>query len=87
MPDNTKLNTERLRACDGEDIWRTINGAKVLIDEGTGEIKGGAGGKLNGKKFKPSFGKSLKPGRRSCCRICTLNSRTTKGPRPSCCSG
>ena len=64
MPDNTKINTERLRACDGEDIWRTINGAKVLIDEGTGEIKGGAGGKLNGKKFKPSFGKSLKTGKK-----------------------
>ncbi len=64
MPDNTKINTLRLRACDGEDIWRTINGAKVLIDEGTGEIKGGAGGKLNGKKFKPSFGKSLKSGKK-----------------------
>lgn len=64
MPDNTKINTLRLRACDGEDIWRTINGAKVLIDEGSGEIKGGAGGKLNGKKFKPSFGKSLKSGKK-----------------------
>lgn len=64
MADNSKLNLERIRTCDGEDIWRTINGAKVLIDEGSGEIKGGAGGKLNGKKFKPSFGKSLKSGKK-----------------------
>jgi hypothetical protein len=64
MADNTKLNLERIRACDGEDIWRTIRGAKVLIDEGTGEIKGGAGGKMNGRKYKPSFGKSLKTGKK-----------------------
>lgn len=24
MADNSKLNLERIRACDGEDIWRTI---------------------------------------------------------------
>lgn len=63
MADKTELNLARIRACD-EDIWRTIRGAKVLIDEGTGEIKGGAGGKLNGQKFKPSFGRSLKTGKK-----------------------
>ena len=64
MADNSKLNLERIRACDGEDIWRTIRGAKVLIDEGTGEIKGGAGGKMNGRKYKPSFGKNAKTGKK-----------------------
>ena len=63
MADKTELNLARIRACD-EEIWRTIRGAKVLIDAGTGEIKGGAGGKLNGQKFKPSFGRSLKTGKK-----------------------
>ncbi len=48
--DNTQLNVERIRACD-EDAWRTINGAKVLIDGESGTIKGGAGGKFTGQKF------------------------------------
>lgn len=47
---NTQLNVERIRACD-EDAWRTINGAKVLIDGESGTIKGGAGGKFTGQKF------------------------------------
>lgn len=63
MADKTELNLARIRACD-EEIWRTIRGAKVLIDAGSGEIKGGAGGKLNGQKFKPSFGRSLKTGKK-----------------------
>ncbi len=63
MADKTELNLARIRAYD-EDIWRTIRGAKVLIDKGSGEIKGGAGGKLNGQKFKPSFGRSLKTGKK-----------------------
>ncbi len=63
MADKTELNLARIRAYD-EDIWRTIRGAKVLIEEGTGEIKGGMAGKWNGKKFKPSFGKSLKTGKK-----------------------
>jgi hypothetical protein len=64
MADKTELNLARIRACD-EEIWRTIRGAKVLIDAGSGEIKGGAGGKLNGQKFKPSFGRSLKTGKKA----------------------
>lgn len=63
MADKTELNLARIRACD-EDIWRTIRGAKVLIDAGSGEIKGGMNGKLNGQKFKPSFGRSLKTGKK-----------------------
>lgn len=61
--DKTQENLERIQAYD-EDIWRTIRGAKVLIDEGTGEIKGGAGGKMNGMKYKPSFGKNAKTGKK-----------------------
>lgn len=63
MADKTELNLARIRACD-EEIWRTIRGAKVLIDAGSGEIKGGMNGKLNGQKFKPSFGRSLKTGKK-----------------------
>lgn len=64
MADKTELNLARIRACD-EEIWRTIRGAKVLIDAGSGEIKGGMNGKLNGQKFKPSFGRSLKTGKKA----------------------
>ena len=49
MADKSQLNLLRIRAWD-EDIWRTIRGAKVLIDGKTGIIKGGAGGKFNGQK-------------------------------------
>ena len=42
----------RIRALDA-DVWRTINGAHVLIDGDSGEVKGGAGGKLNGRKLNP----------------------------------
>lgn len=43
-------NVRRIRALDA-DVWRTINGAHVLIDGDSGEVKGGAGGKLNGRKL------------------------------------
>ena len=64
MADKTLLNILRLRAVDEEEIWRTIRGAKVLIDKGTGNIKGGAGGKMNGMKYRPGFGRNLKTGKR-----------------------
>lgn len=63
MADKTMLNVLRIRAVD-EDIWRTINSAKVLIDGDDGTIKGGAGGKMNGMKYKPSWGKSAKTGKK-----------------------
>ena len=49
MSDKREENIRRLRAVD-EDTWRTIKGAHVLIG-GDGTIKGGAGGKLNGRKI------------------------------------
>ena len=48
-------NVRRIRALD-EDAWRTINGAHVLIDGDSGEVKGGAGGKLNGRKLNVKGG-------------------------------
>ena len=45
MADKTNINILRIRAWD-EDIWRTIKGAKVLIDTDSGSIKGGMGGKM-----------------------------------------
>lgn len=35
---------------DSSDNWKTINGARVHLDE-DGQIDGGAGGKFNGKKM------------------------------------
>lgn len=64
MSDKSLLNILRIRAADAEEIWRTIRGAKVMIDKGTGEIKGGAGGKMNGMKYRPGFARSLKTGKR-----------------------
>ena len=49
MANKSQENLRRIRAYD-EDVWRTIRGAKVLIDGDTGVIKGGAGGKFNGQK-------------------------------------
>lgn len=63
MADKSLLNILRIRAMD-EEVWRTINNAKVLIDGDDGTIKGGMGGKWNGKKFKPSWGKNLKTGKK-----------------------
>lgn len=63
MSNKTLLNILRIRAVD-EEVWRTINNAKVLIDGDDGTIKGGMGGKWNGKKFKPSWGKNLKTGKK-----------------------
>lgn len=63
MADKTLLNLLRIRACD-EEIWRTINNAKVLIDGDDGTIKGGMGGKWNGKKYKPSWGKKAATGKK-----------------------
>lgn len=63
MADKSLLNILRIRAVD-EEVWRTINNAKVLIDGDDGTIKGGMGGKWNGKKFKPSWGKNLKTGKK-----------------------
>ena len=65
MADKSLLNILRIRAMDAEEIWRTIRGAKVLIDKGTGKIRGGAGGKMNGMTYKPGFGRSLKTGKRA----------------------
>lgn len=64
MANKTLLNILRIRAVDAEEIWRTIRGAKVMIDKGTGEIKGGAGGKMNGMKYRPGFARNLKTGKR-----------------------
>ena len=64
MSDKTLENVLRIRAVDAEEIWRTIRGAKVMIDKGTGEIKGGAGGKMNGMKYRPGFARNLKTGKR-----------------------
>ena len=43
----------------GNAVWRTIKGAKVLIQDGT--IVGGAGGKLNGRKVKKKSKPKAKP--------------------------
>lgn len=45
---------------DSSDNWKTINGARVHLDE-DGQIDGGAGGKLTGKKI----GEDWRAGERS----------------------